>query len=522
MEQLIDDNAITIAAWKPEAECTPEDRKLRMVERQACKNSFVRFLRYCRIIEPPNTEGGGGVIPLEMWPHIKEAISLFLTKKLIVWLKSRQIGASWLVAAYSLWFALFHQGANIMIFSKGETEAMELLAKCDRIWGQLPDFLKLKKDPNSRTEIGFPVMLSAIRALAATETAGISFTASIVVCDEWEEHPYAVDNFLAAKPTISSGGQFIGIFTVNKKKPDTLAKTTFRDAMAGQNGFSPIFTPWYSRPDRTEEWYKGEKGSLSPQQLEGLTPDLYMEQNFPASIEEALRPTQTVSAFNLKTLDEMMGDTRNPITVIHDGVDSSIVNIYKEFNLGQFFIAATDTSHGVGKDFSVTTVMNVKTGEVVADILNNTIPPEELAMHSVRLLDLFKNPLWFIEKNDWGGVTISTAQNLGYRNLGYRDDKQTKIGFDTQGDSRRDLWGALIPAINNRQIVIYNKDGLKQFFDVIRNVAKEGRIEAMAGRHDDYPICVGIGWLKKDEVQTLSTPLKPIETLHFAKNRRRW
>jgi len=495
-----------------------------MIERQACKVSFLRFLRYCKIVEAPTRGNIGGVIPFQLWTHIKEAIKTLLDKRLIDWLKSRQVGASWLIAIYVLWFALFHQGANIGLFSRGESEAFELLGKCKRVYSQLPDFLKLKMQPDSGGEIGFPVMMSSIKAFAATEAAGVSFTFSIIVCDEWEEHPYAVDNWLAAKPTISAGGQFIGVFTVNKKKPSTLAKSIFREALAGTNGFTPIFTPWHARPGRDKDWYENEKKNIPPEELEGLTPELYMEQCFPASIEEALRPTQTVSAFNLKTLDEMMGDVKNPIKVIHDGIDSNIVHIYKDFNLGQFFIAAADTSHGVGKDYSVTTVMNVKTGEIVADILNNTIPPEELAMHSVRLLEIYKNPLWYIESNDWGAATILTAQNLGYKNFGYRDEKKTKVGFDTQGSSRGILWGELIPAINNRQIVIYNLVGLKQFFDVIRNVAKEGRIEAMGGRNDDYPMCVGIGWLKKDEVHTAEGSLKPIETLHFGRGklRRRW
>jgi hypothetical protein len=183
--------------------------------------------------------------------------------------------------------------------------------------------------------------------------------------------------------------------------------------------------------------------------------------------------------------------------------------------VGNYFIAATDTSHGVGKDFSVTTVMNVKTGEIVADILNNIIPPEELALHSVRLLDIFKNPLWYIEANEYGGVTIATAERLGYHNFGYQDEKDKKIGFLTTTANRPLLWGELIPAFNNRHITIYNKDGLQQFGDVIRNV-ENGRIEAMAGRHDDYPMAVGIGWLKKSEVHTAEQQYKPFSTLTFA------
>ncbi len=526
MEEQID--TAIIAAFKREEDCTEDDRRLRRMERQKCKTSFVHFLKhYCKIIEPPTQDNPGGVIKFELWPHIVEAVKALLTKKLIDWLKSRQVGASWLIAAYVTWFALFHTGATIGLFSRGEIEAFELLAKCRRIYSQLPDFLKLKIQPDSGSEMGFPAMMSSIKAFAATEAAGVSFTFSIIVCDEWLQHPYAEQNYFASKPARDAGGQFIGVFTADPEKLDGLAIAIFRDAEEDKNGFTSLFTPYYARPGRDSKWYEETKKSVPTRELGILTPELYMLKNYPASIEEALSPAQTIAAFDLKVIDEMMGDVKNPIKVIRDGIDSNIVHIYKDFHIGEFFIAATDTSHGVGKDFSVTTIMNVRTGEIVADIMDNLLPPEELALHSTRMLEIFQSPLWFIESNDYGGVTILTAQNLNYRNLGYEDDKRNKIGFNTQGSlatggkvigTRAALWGSLMPAINNRQIQIYNVAGLKQFQDIVRNVQKQGRIEAMHGRHDDYPMAVGICWLKKDEVQTFSGSYKPIDTLHFGES----
>jgi hypothetical protein len=529
------DPQIILAVGKREEECAAEDRKLRALEHYKCKKSFVYFLgNYCKIIEPPTQDNPGGIIRFELWPHIIEAIKALLTQKLIDWLKSRQVGASWLIAAYVLWFALFHLGATIGLFSRGETEAFELLAKCKRIYSQLPDFLKLKIQPDSSGELGFPAMMSSIKAFAATEAAGVSFTFSIIVCDEWLQHPYAEQNYFASKPARDAGGQFIGIFTSDPEKLDGLAIAIFKDAVEGKSGYTPLFTPYFARPGRDSKWYDETKKSIPLRDLGTLTPELYMLKNYPASIEEALSPAQTIAAFDLKVVTEMMADVRQPIKVTRDGIDSNIIHIYKDFSIGQYFIAATDTSHGVGRDFSVTTIMNIKTGEVIADIVDNTLPPEELALHSTRMLDIFQNPLWFIESNDYGGVTILTAQNLNYRNLGYEDDKNKKVGFNTQGSletggkvvgTRVALWGSLIPAINNRQIQIYNVEGLKQFSDIIRNAQKQGRIEAMHGRHDDYPMAVGICWLKKDEVSGIGGSLAPIETLHFknrTKLRRRW
>lgn len=505
--------------YKEDVDCTDSERSLRLEEIKRCGESFLYFCRYVKLIEAPTINSSGGVIPLQMWNCTKKMIAALISRKLIVILKSRQIGASWIVAAYCLWYALFKTGASIMLFSKGEKEAWELLAKCRRVYSQLPSCMKLTIKPDSSEEISFPVRMSSIRAFAATEAAGISFTSSIVVCDEWEEHPYADQNYLASKPTRDAGGQFIGIFTVNKLKPDTLAKAIERDAVEGKNDFTPLFFPYDSRPGRDEAWYEETKRGIPERDLATLTPELYMEQNYPRSREEALRTTQNVSAFDHKILDELMGETRNSVKV--ENTDNLIVNIFKPYHIGEFYIAASDTSHGVGKDYSVTCVLNVKTGEVVADIMSNSLSPEEFALHTVNLLKYYNSPLWWPEDNEWGGVTISTAKTLGYTNFGYRDDKRTKLGWHTgdgfTGDTRFSLWGSLIPAINNKQIVIYNKNGLKQFYDIIRVIEKNGKIEAMRGRHDDYPMTVGICWLKRDSVSITPWNKEPVESLTFKK-----
>lgn len=508
-----------IAVLKKEVDCTPEDRKERAIEIHRCSKSFLHFLKYCKVVEAPTIDNPGGIIPLELWDHLKKAIAALLTKKLVVWLKSRQIGASWIVAAYCLWYAMHHQGASVMLFSKGETEAFELLAKCNRIYQQLPDFMQIKLHPDSDGVMGFPVMMSTIKAFAATKTAGISFTASVIVCDEWDEHPFARQNFFSSMPCRDAGGQFIGIFTASNPDPDTLAKSIFIESNKGicKDNFTWLFDPWWVRPGRDQAWYEKTKNNIPQTELGFLTPELYMLKNYPSSIEEALSMPQSVAAFNIKTLNDMVTDTKNPVSIGGD-YDINIINIFKPFNLGEYFIAASDTSHGIGKDYSVTVLMNVKTGEIVADILNNFLPPEEFAYHSVKLLGLYKDPLWFIEDNEWGAVTISTAQKLNYRNLGTYD-KGKKIGFHT-GNNRNDLWGKVIPAVNNRQIMIYNVNGLKQFFDVIRNVDKMGRIEAVGGRNDDYPMATAIAWYNKDEVHTGEMSLKPVHSLTF-KNWRR-
>ena len=138
----------------------------------------------------------------------------------------------------------------------------------------------------------------------------------------------------------------------------------------------------------------------------------------------------------------------------------------------------------------------------------------------------YHSPLWWPEANLYGRTVIKKAIELGYRRFGYRGDKPIswnnigdddlrRVGFFTDEKHRGDLFGSLIPAINDYQIKIYNQQGLKQFYGIIRNANNKGKIEAMSSQHDDYVIAVGICWLKKGDVRTSFGPIKPLETLTF-------
>jgi hypothetical protein len=369
----------------------------------------------------------------------------------------------------------------------------------------------------------------------------VSFTGSFIFVDEWEQHPFAGPNFTQAKPVIDAGGQYVGCFTVDKTKPDTLAKTVWREAFndntemhpycegvpgmiyptkPGPNGFVPIFFPYHVRPGRTEEWYERTKRETPAESLDNLTPDLYMTQNYPRTYSEALSPTQSLAAVDLNILEQMKPRCMGAIQVMGDGIDPKICNIYQDFAVGKIYLAATDTSHGVGKDYNVTVIMNARTGAIVADIFNNFMEPDDLAWHSVKLLSHFRNPIWWIEDNECGGTTISKARELLYPNFGYQDAKRTREGWHTHSSNRTTLFGNMVAAFNSSQITIFNYKGLLQFGDLIRNMDANGRIEAMKGRCDDYPVAVAICVAKNAEVLKQGTyNPNPIQTLHFEPNR---
>ncbi len=454
---------------------------------------FGDFLDFVYIFETSSVDGTGGARrKFTKWPHLMEMVEALRTKRLIVVLKARQLGFSWIVAAYSIWLCLFHEYSVVLLLSLGQNEAKDLLAKARFIYANLPPAWHAKLGTDSTQEMSFPATHSEITALPATKDAGRGKSASLVVQDEAEKHEYLGDNYFAVKPTVdSSGGQMIMGSTADKKKISSLFKELFRGAP--EDGWEPLFWPWHARPDRDQSWYaqKRVEVAVMPEAQE-ISPELYMEQEYPASAAEALAPGRALAAFDHDRLREMQEhDIRQPIRSI-DGR----IHIYRDWRPGVRYAAGTDTSHGGGGDYGATVVLERDSGVVVADIIANDLKPNALASLSMKMLEVYRNPIWGIENNDWGKATVDAALNEKYPRL-YKVTTQrgtTQYGWHTNIKTRVTLWNDMIEAVATGSFHTPNEAGLEQFFSVIRNPEKEMRPEAMKGAHDDYPMAAGIAW----------------------------
>ena len=81
------------------------------------KLSFRYFLDFVKIQEtaPDDDEGATGAeMDFILWPHLLWFIRVLELYRSIIVLKARQLGFSWIVAAFALWMALYHPGSNIL------------------------------------------------------------------------------------------------------------------------------------------------------------------------------------------------------------------------------------------------------------------------------------------------------------------------------------------------------------------------------------------------------------------------
>lgn len=450
---------------------------------QMAMMAFRDFLPFVKVEQP-----GTGMVPFEMWDYVVEEVGDLETQRLLVIAKSRQIGQSTLLAAYALWHAMFVPLGLVLIISKGEREAHKFLKKCKDIYAHLPPALKRKRGlPDNLEEMTF-ANGGSISAFPSTADAGRSLSPTLAIMDEADYHEYIDEAYLSIKPGLDTyDGQMILTSTISAYKMGSLFQNTWLNAP--DNNFTKRFYGWRVRPGRDDAWYAERKTEYQDQAL--------FQKEFPENWEEAFAPASAIAAFNNKVIMAMKRDVRDPIETPTMG-NGVMVNIYQEFQSGTRYSAATDTSHGVGKDYSVTAICNVVTGYTVADIMSNVISETDLALASIELLQMYDSPIWGIEDNDWGVVVLRKAQELRYKRIYWRDDDH--IGWHTYYSpgmtegSRSALFADLITMINSRFFTIPNAAGLAQFLTMIRNPKKDGRIEAQEGANDDYPMVLGILW----------------------------
>lgn len=473
-------------------------KEAKIIEFDRCRKSPMYFIDNYAYIKDFASQK---IVKFVMWDFQREVIAAFSQYREVIILKAKQLGISWLMAAYDLQKAQFHQATSVLMMSKGETEAWEKMAKTKFIWSCLPDYLQCSLGQDQAGFITFPALDSKIRALPATKTAGVGETASLVDNDEWDFHPYDYDNYSNLKPTTGdSNAQYIGYSTVDKLRVNCLFKQLYNEALHGENNFHPLFLPYDARPDRNEEWYERTRRDYVGEKI------YQMEQNYPRSIEEALSAPSSISFFDHMCLDEMMESAHNAKPVTHNDRDiaagiSKNTIIWKRPIVGHHYVAAADTGEGCGLDDSVMGIMDWRTGELVCAICSNTMTEDIFAMECLAALKYY-NDAFIAPEVMVGEGQLFTYKLLesGYENIYYHQEKskegvqplaekKKKIGWRTTSATRPVILGQLAEDIRNRDIVILSEPAIREMYTFIRN---DGRIEAQVGAHDDWVMMLAI------------------------------
>lgn len=260
--------------------------ELRQAEAEYCRGDPVYFVEnYCHIEDKDADEL---IQPFTLWPGQKDALNDFATHRLCVVLKARQLGFTWLALAESARLLVLWTGRTVIGLSRSEAEAKELVRRLGVILLYMPEFVApadhvpagwagptFEQSALSLT-VHFPDGPDSVfNGFASSPSVGRSFTADLIVIDEWAFQQYAHEIWQSAFPVVNrpNGGRVIGLSTI---KRGTLFEEIFTNPT---NDFHKIFLPWSADPRRDESWYRRTLGALGE--------DKTMEE-YPATVDEAL------------------------------------------------------------------------------------------------------------------------------------------------------------------------------------------------------------------------------------------
>lgn len=226
---------------------------------------------------------GSGTMPFTLWPEQRRVLSIIIINALVLILKARQLGLSWLCCAYALWLCLYRPGRVVLIFSKGQDEANEMLRRVKVMYHRLSPQLRgaLPALAKENTEEMEWANGSRIKSMPATKSSGRTYTASLVILDEFAFIQWATDLYTALKPTIDGGGKLIILSTANGT--GNLFFDLWERAKVGASRFVTAFLDWRARPDRDDAWYAATAADAVQSSLMG--------QEYPTTPDEAFSAT---------------------------------------------------------------------------------------------------------------------------------------------------------------------------------------------------------------------------------------
>ena len=438
------------------------------------------FNNYVKIQHPTK-----GTIPFKTFPFQDDCVKEFINHRFTIVVKGRQLGLSTLVAAYAVWLALFQKDKNILIIATKLQVAQNFIKKAKTIINNLPTWLVLPTVTANNKQLVEFSHGSTIKAIPTSEDAGRSEALSLLIVDEAAFVRDFDTLWTGLYPTLTTGGRAILLSTPNGVGGQYYK--LYKDAEAGMNEFKPIKLNWDVHPERDQAWFDKETRNLTTRQIaqEYLC-------DFASSGETFLGDDE---------LKWLYSTIQAPI--LREGFDRNVW-IWKQPLSEHKYVMSADVARGDGKDFSTFHIIDLMTGEIVAEYKGKIAPDrfgDLLYEYGVK----YNKALLCPENNSFGYATIIRLRDLNYPKMYYQKSSAvyigdyvppgdtTTAGFNTSGKTRSLILTKLEELIRNKQIITYSS----RFYDELKTfVWNENRVQAMKGENDDLVMSLAIGtWL---------------------------
>jgi len=414
-------------------------------------------------------------LPFRLWPAQVDVLRAFAAQRLLVVLKARQLGMSWLVLAYALWVITFQAPAIVLLFSLREAEAVELLMRLRGMYDRLPAFLRargvVQSTPTTWT------LSTGSRVLAFSTRGGRSYTASIAIVDEADYVPDLGGFLNAVKPTIDAGGKLFLISTSDKKTPDSTFKNLYRAAAQGLGDYRAVFLPWSANPSRDTAWYARTKAEMYAQR--GTDDDFYAE--YPSTAEEALAPETLDRRFPWLWIKAVL-TTLDPIDASTPPLPGLVV--YAAPVPDHTYVIGADPAEGnPNSDDSAACVLDASDWSQVA-VMVGKVEPTQFAHNLEGLATYYHDAGLLVERNNHGHAVLRELEDSYALVLTGHDDKP---GWLTNIRGKPLLMDLAAQALRDAAVTLTDSETANQLATI-----EASTLRAAGGLHDDRALAFAL------------------------------
>jgi len=328
-----------------------------------CRKDPIYFIEtYVSVLD-----ADGNKVPCILRPYQRKIVDGMHKNRKVIVMAARQSGKTTVVAAFFIWYILFHKTKTVAIMANKQDTAKELMNRAAFCYMSLPKWLQQGVQEWNKMSIWLENGSRLVSAATSVDALR-SFTINILYLDEFAhiQNNLAEDFFTSVYPTLSQGKN-TKIFITSTPKGMNHFYRMWKSAEAGKNGFVPIIVHWTEVPGRDEKWMRDQIETLGPVKFE-------QEHNL-----AFLGSSNTlISAGKLRNMVE-----RNPIReeggfrYWKDPIIEKRTEDGKLVQRPHIYVACVDVAEGQGQDYSTIQMIDVTylPYEVVATFRRNDISP---------------------------------------------------------------------------------------------------------------------------------------------------
>ena len=476
--------------------------KEQIAEIVRCKRDPAFFIdKYCMIQHPIM-----GLVPFKLYPFQRQILQDFQAHRFNITNKARQTGLSTITANYALWMALFHKKRTIIIISIKDDDAKDFLKKIKTAFYNIPDWLKDEPVVNNEHTLELSTG-SVISSVASGSSAARGRTPSLLIIDECAHIQHIADIWLSAYPTLSKGGSAILISTpagIGNFFYDKFINASPNTPPDKRNEFNQIFVHWTQIPeyrgfDTTtgmsfEEivakayecnWYKKMRPQFSDKEWAQEFEGDFLGSGNTVVDQNMLKETQNLMEEPIYKLDNLLNKNAN-----------GLLWIWNEPVPGRFYLIAADVASGDGSDYSSFQIIEITSGEQVAEF-QGKLDMMSYAEMLVKVGTWYNTALIVPEITGLGiGLVQKLVYDLSYENLFQNQNeltmkkKKLTYGWITSTKTRPLIVNAVINYFNSRDFKWKSKRLWHELTTFVWH--ENGKAEHDSGCNDDLVIAMGI------------------------------